>query len=326
MEKAPSKTLQEQRPQEAADGTLGLEDFARLFGTSVDALPESCRALIVEGDFRYRVLVGEERDQTVLDVLKRVDSGQFTTAGKEGRGRWEKGWAENLEGFRKSGRDLSELVPKYIRPLQAIRLDQNYVMPRDPNFELKWYEIFQRWLFTTYFQEAKIVYEFGCGSGINLAALATLYPDKCYVGLDWAAASKEIADEMAQAYGWNMKGQQFDFFHPDKSITIDKGATVLTVGALEQTGRNHEAFLEYLLEMSPGLCVNIEPIVEWYDENQLVDHAAIKFHRQRKYWEGFAGRLKQLEEEGRVEILKAKRSYFGSLYLEGYSQVIWRPR
>lgn len=326
MTKAPSKTLQEQRPQEAQDGALGLEDFARLFGTSVDALPESCRTLILEGDFRYRVLAGEERDQAVLEVLKRVDSGQFTTAGKEGRGRWEKGWAENLEGFRKSGRDLSELVPKYIRPQQAIRLDQNYVMPLDPNFELKWYEIFQRWLFTTYFQETKVVYEFGCGSGINLAALATLYPDKRYVGLDWAVASKEIVDEMAQAYGWHMKGHLFDFFHPDKSIKIEEGSTVFTVGALEQTGRNHEAFLDYLLEMSPGLCVNIEPIVEWYDEDQLVDHAAIKFHRQRKYWEGFPGRLKQLEEEGKVEIVKAKRSYFGSLYLEGYSQLIWKPR
>lgn len=324
--KARSKTPQEPSPQEAACGALALEDFARLFGTSVDALPESCRVLITEGDFRYRALAGEEREQVLLEVLTRVDSGQFTTAGEEGRGRWEKGWAENLEGFRKSNRDLSKLVPKFIRPQQALRLDQNYVMPLDPNFELKWYEIFQRWLFTTYFQEAKVVYEFGCGSGINLAALATLYPDKRYVGLDWAAASKEIADEMAQAFGWNLKGQRFDFFYPDKSVKIDEGATVFTVGALEQTGRNHEAFLQYLLDMSPGLCVNIEPIVEWYDENQLVDYAAIRFHKVRKYWEGFPARLKELERDGRVEILKMKRSYFGSLYLEGYSQTIWRPK
>ena len=299
-------------------GSLGVEDFARLFGTSVEALPEACRAMIAGGDFRYRVLAGEERDQVLLEVLKRIDSGEFTTAGKEGRGRWEKGWAENLEGFRKSGCDLSQLVPKYIRPQQALRLDQQYVMPLDPNFELKWFEIFQRWLFTTYFSEAKAVYEFGCGSCINLAALATLYPDKRYVGLDWAVESTEIVDEMAQAYGWNMKGQQFDFFHPDKSVKIDEGSTVFTVGALEQTGQNHEAFLEYLLDMSPGLCVNIEPIVEWYDENQLVDYAAIRFHKVRRYWEGFPSRLKKLEREGRVEIIKMKRSYFGSLYLEGY--------
>lgn len=332
--KAPSNPMDNARPNAVQDlgagepvrDVLGVDDFARLFGTSVDALPASCRSLIAEGDFRYRTLTGDERDQVVLDVLKRIDSQQFTTAGKEGLERWEKGWSENLEGFRKHDRALSELVPKYIRPHQAIRLDQHYVMPVDPNFELKWFEIFQRWLFATYFTEAKAVYEFGCGSGINLAALATLYPEKRYVGLDWTAAATAIVDEMAKGYGWNMKGQRFDFFNPDTRVSIDEGAVVFTVGALEQTGPDHEAFLQYLLEMSPALCVNIEPIVEWYDENRLVDYAAIKFHRQRKYWEGFPGRLKQLEDEGRVEILKMKRSYFGSLYLEGYSQLIWRPR
>jgi hypothetical protein len=320
-----NQSTQQTVVRESAGAALGIEDFARLFGTTADTLPERSRALIAEGDFRYRPLAGEERDRVLLDVLTRVDSGEWSTAGEQGKPRWEKGWSENLEGFRKSGRDLSQLVPKYIRPHQAVRLDQNYVMPVDPNFELKWFEIFQQWLFTTYFKDAKVIYEFGCGSGINLAALATLYPDKKYIGLDWTAAATEIVDEMSRAYGWNMKGQRFDFFHPDKNVTIEPGATIFTVGALEQTGRDHEAFLQYLLEMKPALCVNVEPIVEWYDENQLVDYAAIKFHRRRNYWEGFPGRLKELEQEGRVEILKTKRSYFGSLYLEGYSQLVWRP-
>src|SRR3989442_11082976 len=125
MWEAPSKTVQESHQQAAACRALGLEDFALLFGVSVDSLPESCRALIAAGDFRYRVLAGEERDQVLLEVLKQIDSGQFATAGKERKGRWEKGWAENLEEFRKSDRDLSKLVPKYIRPHQAIRLHQN---------------------------------------------------------------------------------------------------------------------------------------------------------------------------------------------------------
>lgn len=303
-----------------------MDDFARLFGVPTDALPASCRALIASGDFQYRSLTREERDRVLLDVLRRIDSGQFTTAGEAGKPRWEKGWAENLDGFRKSGADLSQLVPKYIRPHQAVRLDQDYVMPSDAHFELRWFEVFQQWLFATYFRDAQVVCEFGSGSGINLAALAALYPDKRYIGLDWAVSATEIVEEMARAYGWNMRGERFDFFHPERGVAIDKGATVFTVGALEQTGRNHEAFLAYLLDRSPSLVVNIEPIVEWYDESQLVDYAAIRFHRQRNYWEGFPARLQQLEAEGKVEILKAKRSFFGSLYLEGYSQLIWRPR
>jgi len=316
---------QELNPQSTALRSLGLEDFARLFGTSVEQLSDRCRTLIAQGDFRYRVLSPEERDQVLLGVLKRIDSGQFTEAGKEGKGRWEKGWAENLKSFREHGWDLSKLVPKYIRPNQPLRLYQNYVMPVDPNFEINWYEIFRHWMFTTYFKEAKVVYEFGCGSGINLAALANLYPEKRYVGLDWTASSKEIVDEMVRAYGWNMKGHCFDFFDPDESFKIEERSIVFTLGALEQTGRDYEAFLQYLLRRPLGLCVNIEPIVEWYDENSLVDYAAIRFHRMRKYWEGFPNRLKELERAGRVEILKMTRSYFGSLLLDGYSQTIWRP-
>ncbi len=312
-------------PQEMTHETLGVEDFAGLFGTSVDALRGHCQTLIAQSDFRYRTLFGRERDQVLLDVLKQVDSGQFTVAGKERKKQWEKGWAENLESFREHDRDFSKLVPKYIRSHQPARLNQNYVIPVDPNFELNWYEIFQHWLFTAFFKEAKVVYEFGCGSGINLAKLARLYPDKRYVGLDWAAPSTEIVDEMARVYGWNMKGRLFDFFHPDESLKIEEGSIVFTVGALEQTGRNYEAFLQYLLRGSEALCVNIEPIVEWYDQTNLVDYAAIRFHTQRKYWEGFPNRLKELDRAGRVEILKMKRSYFGSLFVEGYSQTIWRP-
>ena len=304
---------------------LTLEDFARRYGTTVNDIPDDCRKLIAQHDFRYRELEGDERDQVLLDVLKRIDSGQFSVAGKEGKARWEKGWSENLESFIEHGRDLSRLVPKYIRPNQPLRLDQNYVMPSDPSFELNWYEIFRLWLFRTYFSDVGSVYEFGCGSGFNLTVLAKLYPEKVLYGLDWAAASIDIVNELAKAYGWSMQGLLFDFFAPDESVKIADNSAVLTIGAVEQTGRDWESFLQYLLKASPELCVHVEPILEWYDENNLIDYAAIKFHKQRNYWEGFPNRLIELKNEGKVEILKTKRSYFGSLYIEGYSQIIWRP-
>jgi SAM-dependent methyltransferase len=304
---------------------LTLDDFARLFGISVNEMPDDCRTLIAQGDFRYRKLESEERDQAPLEVLKRIDSGQFSVAGREGKTRWETGWSENFKSFMEHGHDLAQLVPKYIRPHQPLRLDQGYIVPSDPAFESQWYEVFRLWLFKTYVQDMETVYEFGCGSGFNLAALAQLYPEKRFYGLDWATASKDIVNELARTFGWNMTGLLFDFFAPDENVKIADNSAVLTIGALEQTGKDYEAFLQYLLQGRPSLCINIEPIVELYDENNLVDYAAIRFHRMRNYWEGFPNRLKELERAGRVEILKMKRSYFGSLFLEGYSQTIWRP-
>ena len=305
---------------------LRLEDFARLFGTIADDIPQDCRNLIAEKDFRYRSLRGEERERAVLDVLKRIDSGQLSVAGKEGKARWQKGWQENLEQFTRAGWNTAQLVPKYIRPEQPLRLDQDYIMPAEANFELNWYNIFRLWLFQRYFKEVDAVYEFGCGSAFNLVVLANLFPGKKLVGLDWAASSRDIVNKMAEVHGWNMEGRLFDFFAPDRTLKLVPNSCVLTIGALEQTGHDYESFLEFLLQSSPSLCVNIEPICEWYDENNLTDYLAITFHKKRKYWQGFPNRLKQLEKEGRVEILKAKRSYFGSLYLEGYSQLIWKPK
>lgn len=304
---------------------LKLKDFARLFGTTHNDIVDDCRTLITQYDFRYRKLEGAECDLVLLNVLKRIDTGQFAPAGKEGKARWEKGWSENLQSFLEHDHDLSMLVPKYIRQNQPLRLDRNYIISSDPNFEHKWYEIFRLWLFRTYFDDVETVYEFGCGSGFNLVAMAKLYPEKELYGLDWAAASQDIITELAKTYGWNMKGRRFDFFSPDESLKINDNSAILTIGALEQTGRDYEPFLHYLLKTSPKLCVHVEPILEWYDENNPIDHAAIKFHKQRKYWEGFPNRLKELANEGKVEILKEKRSCFGSLYIEGYSQLIWRP-
>jgi hypothetical protein len=300
-------------------------DFARLFGTTQEDIETNFSEKIAGKNFRYRIIEGSEHDEVLRDILKAVDSGELTLAGPEGKRRWEKGWSENLKDLENCNFDVSQLVPKYIRQKQPVRLDQNYVMPEDPQFELNWYSIFREWFFTTYLKDVENIYEFGCGSGFNLVVLANLFPEKRLFGMDWAGASRDIVNKLSAVFGWKMEGHIFDFFTPDYNLIIAPNSAVLTIGALEQTGKNFEAFLQYVLSSNPSICTHIEPICEWYDDNVLVDHAAIKFHRARKYWEGFPDRLQQLANEGRVEILKRKRSFFGSLFLEGYSQIIWRP-
>lgn len=40
--------------------------------------------------------------------------------------------------------------------------------------------------------------------------------------------------------------------------------------------------------------------------------------------EDFLTRLKELENQGKIEILKVKRLFFRSLYMDGFSYIIWR--
>ena len=112
----------------SADGALELSDFAELFGTSPEAISPTCRAMIKAGDFRYRRLVGVERDRMLVDVLKRLDSDPVSTARPDALDRWEQGWGENLVEYERSGGDERFLVPKYIRPGQPLRQTRLFKM------------------------------------------------------------------------------------------------------------------------------------------------------------------------------------------------------
>ena len=140
MPRSRKRTLHEgtvtSRPQDSEPQLdVTLEDFANSFDTQVEELSEYCGDVIANTDFRYTVLKKEDRDLVLLDVLRRIEADQQQVGAKERKDVWEKGWAENLQAFVKSGFDLSTLVPKFIRPNQVIRLNGDYVTPSNPNFE-----------------------------------------------------------------------------------------------------------------------------------------------------------------------------------------------
>jgi len=302
-----------------------LEDFAQSFGTTVDDIPSDCRELIAHADFRYKILIGEERDKILLDVLKKIESDKQIIGAPERQGIWEKGWAENLHDFIKSGHDLNSLVPRFIRPNQAIRFNRNYILPFNSNFEIDFFSIFRLWLFKKYLKQFDFIYEFGCGTGFNLAVLAQLYPDKKLHGLDFVPSSVNLVNKIGEVYGWKMTGHLFDMLIPDETFEIKDNSAIFTIGVIEQLASNFEAFLQFLLKRSPKLCIHVEPTIELYDENNLFDYLAMKFHRKRGYTENYLTRLRELESQNKIEILKVKRLFFGSLYMEGYSCMIWKP-
>ena len=84
-------------------------------------------------------------------------------------------------------------------------------------------------------------------------------------------------------------------------------------------------FVQFLLDRRPAICINVEPIAEWYDPDNLVDALALKYHHHRGYLRNYLSSLRDLEQRGRVQIIATRRLYFGSLYHEAYSYVIWRP-
>ena len=68
----------------------------------------------------------------------------------------------------------------------------------------------------------------------------------------------------------------------------------------------------------------IEVIMKYKDESKLNDYLAIKFQGKRGYSEGLLPLLKRLEKLGKIELIKVKRLFFGSLYMEGYNTFVWK--
>lgn len=306
---------------------LKLEDFANLFGTTINDIPEDTRDLIAEYELKYRRFSNEERSQIILKILKKIDSEELHVAGKEKKVNWEKNWQENLEEFINSNYDLVKLVPKYFRPNQIFRIYRDYAQPQDSMFSIKWFNIFRSWFFQKYLKDVDAIYEFGCGSGYNLAVLAKFFPDKELYGLEWVNSAVNTVNLIAEKYNYNLKGQLFDIFLPDENLNFSNNSAVFTIGALEQIGSDFENFLEFLLRKNPSLCLNVEPIYELYDKDNLVDYLAMKFHKKRKYLNGYLTYLKQIEKENKIEILKVQRVLYGNCrYQDGHSYVIWRPK
>lgn len=306
--------------------SIGIEDFARLFGTEVDDFDDECRQFISKTDFGYRELNSQERGKTILSVLKRIDSGELAVAGKERVCQWEKGWSENLHNFIFSGWNLDALIPKYVRPNQVLRLYRDYIMPSNANFELNFFTVLRLWLFKKYFGEFDNVYEFGCGPAYNLPLIAKMFPQKGLYGLDWSNVAVEIVNILHDKHGINAIGCLFDMYSPNYDLKMSENSVAITIGGLEQLGKDYREFIYYLQDEAPRLCIHVEPLCELYDEDNLMDYLAIKFHKARNYLDGFLTYLQKLEALGKIEIVKTQRMYFGSLFHDGWSMVFWKLR
>ena len=303
--------------------TLHIEDFARLFGTSPEQMPGECRESIAAFDFRYRLLPGAEREAIFRRVIETLEA-PLEVAGGHRKERWERGWTENLNEFIESGYDLATLVPKFVRPNEVVRLNGNYVEPLDPHFETGFVTVLRQWLFTTWFEDLDNVYEFGCGTAHNLVALGGLFPRKTLHGLDWARASQRVIELLVEHHGFNMTATTFDLFSPDPNYRLAPRSGVFTIGTMEQLGATYRPFLDYLLNESPAVCINVETLYELYDQTDPFDDVAARYLRKRGYLQGYLAELRRLESEGHIEIISTRRT-FGSLYHDGYSFVVWKP-
>ena len=307
------------------------KDASVLLGELGRALPPACLLELQSNDFTCRKPGAEEQREILLRVLKLVDESDVRSVSEdwEGHGsgstlsRRIKTWNRCYESIEKPG-----AIPPFLIPLPGtpVRLCGEYQVPTSTHFEASFLAVIRAYLFDRFLAPCSTVYEFGCGTGHNLLALAKQQPGKRLVGLDWSESSVKLINQLASTFGVNAHGQRFDFFSPNKKLVLDDNAGVLTVGALEQVGKHFASFLVFLLAKKPTVCVHLEPIVEQYDPDELFDYVAARYHRKRGYLDGFLPALQAFEKRGSLEILAVHRIPFGSLCHEAYTYIVWKPR
>jgi len=304
--------------------TLGIEEFALHFDVDPQSFSENCKALISSLDFRYQNIEGEQLESLILSILKRIDKDKQIIGAKDRTEVWSKGWQENLDQFLANTESSESLVPKFIRPNQAIRLNSKYILPVDSEFELNFVKVYRQWFLEKYFSDVDNIFEFGCGTGFNLIAASEIFPNKKLFGSDFVQPAVDLVNATAKKYNIELNGELFNMLEPRSDYKIPKCSGVMTFGSLEQLASDLEPMINFLLDSSPDIIVHTEPAIELYDDSKLNDYLAIKFQGKRGYSEGLLPLLKRLEAQGKIELIKVKRLFFGSLYMEGYNTFVWK--
>ena len=302
---------------------LTIEDFTKAFN---HALGDYTCSKISQYKLSYQELTKEEQEQWLLFIIKTLLSPNIIKAGQHRLEQWEKGWRESLTLFKKEKKSRF-LTPGYFGKYNVGRWQQKLIKPVQTDFEWQMLAIIQYWLFEKYFKDPLSLYEFGCGTGHNLLRLREINPGAKLYGLDWSKSSQQIIWEAVKnGLLTNTEAYHFDFFNPNYDLVLDEGSGVCTVAALEQTGSQFKVFVDYLIKNKPKTCIHIEPIGELLDEKNLLDYLSIAYFKNRNYLTGFLNYLRELEEQGKIIIHQAQRTHIGSLFIEGYSVVVWSPR
>jgi hypothetical protein len=306
---------------------LTKNDFASSFGIDPSEINRDTEQIINQLNFEIVKIVDDERDDLILRIIEKIRFDEQVIAAPERKNVWERGWAENLAEYIESRGNLETLVPKFIRKGEIIRWFGDYYRTLDENFELNYISVLRSFLFSKYFGKIDSLYEFGAGTGFNLVHAGSIRPEIKLVGTDFVQSPVDLMNRVGNDLKINLSAQVFDMLEPKKSnLQLDLNSGVLTFGSLEQLGSKLSNMIQYLINENPSVCVHIEPMIEMYDVSNLPDYLASWFQSKRGYSSGLISLLEDLSLQGKLEILEVQRLNFGSLMMEGYNLIAWRPK
>ena len=304
--------------------TITCDDFVRMFDCTQEELPEEVVSGLSQINTAHRDANTHEFKEYILYVLKLMDSPGIFRTTEQNYQAWERGWREHLDCAHSGNLLPQVLKPKYFRPSKFLRYNRKLAVIENPDLEYDLFTVARYLLFRKYLSGSKNIYELGCGSCQNLLMLSELFPSKRLYGLDWSEASVKIAGFLKKQVNKNIEGLVFDMIKPPLDIVVTPNSAIITIHSLEQLGCQHEKLLSFIMAARPDIVLHYEPILEFYDQDNLLDYLALFYSQKRNYLSGFWPALCKLREQNKIEIIKARRPYLGGVVHET-SLIVWKP-
>ena len=273
----------------------------------------------------------EERDNCILKILKTLEDNNIIQAGRKRQTDWLKGWGENLRNFDISN-DIKDLIPKYYNKFPYIRYNSDLFRVNNEDAELNSVRILINYVADIYLKNFEEIIEIGAGTCHHILELSKILKnDPTFYALDWSESTTLIAGRLKEKNHINsIHSFKFDFFNPlwHKEIKLpNKNKSALySFAALEQIGQEFHNLFNFIKNtIKPKIIIHLEPIAELLPQDQLLSYLSTKYFYKRNYLNGYYSFLKQKEKDGEIVIHEASRMPFGSLFIEGYSLIVWSP-
>ncbi len=273
----------------------------------------------------------EERDNCILKIIKTLEDKSLIQAGRKRQNDWLKGWEENLINFAISN-DIKDLIPKYYNKFPYIRYKSDLYRVNNVNAELNSVRILINYIADIYLRNFEEIVEIGAGTCHHILELSkNLKRDTTFYALDWSESTTLIAEKLKEKnHIKSIHSFKFDFFNPlwHKEIKLPKENkfAIYSFAALEQIGQEFHNLFNFINNtIKPKIVIHLEPIAELLPQDQLLSYLSTKYFYKRNYLNGYYTFLKQKEKEGEIVIHESSRMPFGSLFIEGYSLIVWSP-
>ena len=272
-----------------------------------------------------------ERDNCILNICKKLFDAELIVAGPQRHQDWISGWENNYKSYMDS-KNTKSLIPGYYNKYPYIRFNSELYKVETNETEHNSVRILIEYISDIYLSNYKSIIELGAGSCHHICQLyENMEGIKNYYALDWSNATQKIASALKDNnHIKNISSLNFDFFNPqwDNMLSKPKGeeTAIYSFAALEQIGdKFHNLFNFICKELKPNLIIHLEPIGEILPSNELLPYLSNKYFRKRNYLNGYLDFLHEMQNQKKIKIHLKSRMPFGSLYIEGYSLIVWSP-